>query len=469
MTVKSQFASRAVIAVTAFVFTTFLPHGGLTAQDPVGSTSETAGLFGQFAEYRRRGDVARAQSDLRNAAVAEEAYFVDHETYVSCKNGDCAAKLPGLRLSNGVELEMIRVAEAGKGEFFVGRAWSTDAPETVLYWDGESGQVLKEPTPALHARFNSTGQTEPQRAVTQPVAANNVEKVKSRRELFVESAQSTLRRGALAEEAYFTDNEAYLSCRNDDCARKLPGLSVQRDTQVEFVAISAQRFVGRSWSVHVPESVAYWDSLDGGLLASPDPSLAKLFEAQRHDPSEPAISDDSDTQLTAPVAEQPARNVEIEARPVTLCASDETAVFHCTLGKKQVSLCASRTSRVPAVRYRFGMREKLEMELTADARYAASTPFAGSMLAANGSSSWFMRFVKAPFSYVVYHADVPSPLSEDGTRSWETKAGVVVERDGRRLTNLTCDRDILAEVSPEMLYDTFKFPRNESLDGFDLP
>jgi prepilin-type N-terminal cleavage/methylation domain-containing protein len=35
----------------------------------------------QFAAYRARGFDARAESDCRNAATAEEAYFVDNATY----------------------------------------------------------------------------------------------------------------------------------------------------------------------------------------------------------------------------------------------------------------------------------------------------------------------------------------------------------------------------------------------------
>ena len=37
----------------------------------------------QFAAYRARGFDARAESDCRNAATAEEAYFVDNATYSS--------------------------------------------------------------------------------------------------------------------------------------------------------------------------------------------------------------------------------------------------------------------------------------------------------------------------------------------------------------------------------------------------
>jgi prepilin-type N-terminal cleavage/methylation domain-containing protein len=52
----------------------------------------------QFAAYRARGFNARVESDARNAATAEEAYFVDYNDYMS---GDCD-QLPGFTLSEGV-------------------------------------------------------------------------------------------------------------------------------------------------------------------------------------------------------------------------------------------------------------------------------------------------------------------------------------------------------------------------------
>jgi len=51
----------------------------------------------QFAAYRQRGFRSRVQSDARNAATAQEAYFVDASTYSS----DCTA-LPGFTQSDGV-------------------------------------------------------------------------------------------------------------------------------------------------------------------------------------------------------------------------------------------------------------------------------------------------------------------------------------------------------------------------------
>jgi prepilin-type N-terminal cleavage/methylation domain-containing protein len=53
----------------------------------------------QFAAYRERGFRARVQADVRNAATAQEAYFVDNNLYAS---GACT-DLPGFTLSDGVD------------------------------------------------------------------------------------------------------------------------------------------------------------------------------------------------------------------------------------------------------------------------------------------------------------------------------------------------------------------------------
>ncbi|MCC6849142.1 MAG: type II secretion system protein [Deltaproteobacteria bacterium] len=55
----------------------------------------------QFAAYRAKGFDARAESDCRNAATAEEAYFVDNATY-----SDAAASLPGFVQSEDVNVAL---------------------------------------------------------------------------------------------------------------------------------------------------------------------------------------------------------------------------------------------------------------------------------------------------------------------------------------------------------------------------
>jgi len=58
----------------------------------------------QFAAYRTRGFNARAEADVRNAATAEEAAFVDNNAYAACANAACSTSLPGFNLSAGVTL-----------------------------------------------------------------------------------------------------------------------------------------------------------------------------------------------------------------------------------------------------------------------------------------------------------------------------------------------------------------------------
>jgi len=56
----------------------------------------------QFAAYRKRGHEAQVKSDLRNAAVAEEAYFAAKSTYF---NGALSSGTPpGFNLTTGVSL-----------------------------------------------------------------------------------------------------------------------------------------------------------------------------------------------------------------------------------------------------------------------------------------------------------------------------------------------------------------------------
>ncbi len=60
----------------------------------------------QFAGYRQRGFDARAQSDLRNLALAEEASYATSQQYIECTEADCATKLPGFAVSAGVKLSV---------------------------------------------------------------------------------------------------------------------------------------------------------------------------------------------------------------------------------------------------------------------------------------------------------------------------------------------------------------------------
>ncbi len=89
----------------------------------------------QFAEYRARGFDARARSDLRNVATAEEAYFVDNEVYKSCTGDACATALPGIAsLSAGIGLQMTATTTG-----FTGTSTHPKGTGITCDWDSSDG------------------------------------------------------------------------------------------------------------------------------------------------------------------------------------------------------------------------------------------------------------------------------------------------------------------------------------------
>jgi prepilin-type N-terminal cleavage/methylation domain-containing protein len=89
----------------------------------------------QFALYRQRGFDARAQSDLRNAATAEEAVFANGNVYVACTQTNCGS-LISFQPSKGVDLAMGGVTTTG----FTGTAKHTNGGVTWSY-DSAAGGI----------------------------------------------------------------------------------------------------------------------------------------------------------------------------------------------------------------------------------------------------------------------------------------------------------------------------------------
>lgn len=89
----------------------------------------------QFKEYRKRAFDAGARSDLRNSAVAEEAYFVDNNSYKSCSGSSCTSGLPGLKsLTGGVTLTM-----TGTTTGFTGTASNSKGSGVTYSWNSSNG------------------------------------------------------------------------------------------------------------------------------------------------------------------------------------------------------------------------------------------------------------------------------------------------------------------------------------------
>ncbi len=89
----------------------------LTTMTILGVLAATA--VDQFNGYQRRAFDARAIADLQSAVSFEEAYFGDHESYLSCSSTDCSSTLGGFVLSPDIDL----VIEASDdGNYFTATA-----------------------------------------------------------------------------------------------------------------------------------------------------------------------------------------------------------------------------------------------------------------------------------------------------------------------------------------------------------
>lgn len=84
----------------------------------------------QFQQYRMSAFDRRAQLDLRNTAIAEEAYFDEASRYLDCTESNCGDLLPGLSgLSRGTVLQII-----GTDTGFTGTSSHPSGSGKVFTW-----------------------------------------------------------------------------------------------------------------------------------------------------------------------------------------------------------------------------------------------------------------------------------------------------------------------------------------------
>jgi type IV pilus assembly protein PilA len=83
----------------------------------------------QFAAYRARGFNARVEADARNAATAQEAYFVDNNAYAT----SCAS-LPGYSGSQGVTCTTAQ-KDCGGSQGFTVTTNDARASKPTCVWD----------------------------------------------------------------------------------------------------------------------------------------------------------------------------------------------------------------------------------------------------------------------------------------------------------------------------------------------
>ena len=94
----------------------------------------------QFAAYRKRGHEAQVKSDLRNAAVAQEAYFAQKSTYF--QGALAQGTPPGFNLTTGVTL----TAAVGTNDFTM-TASHSNCGSTTWTFQSTSGAIAGGPCP----------------------------------------------------------------------------------------------------------------------------------------------------------------------------------------------------------------------------------------------------------------------------------------------------------------------------------
>lgn len=130
------------------------------------------------------------------------------------------------------------------------------------------------------------------------------------------------------------------------------------------------------------------------------------------------------------------------AAEATACAPPQRALFACSVGAKVVAVCASPDLAADAgrVQYRFGRPDALDLAYPpADADWRTLTR--GGTLVYSGGGGAFLAFARAPYRYVVYTAV---------GQGWGSRAGVVVEKGGRRIANLACKGEVTSELGPDL-------------------
>jgi hypothetical protein len=139
------------------------------------------------------------------------------------------------------------------------------------------------------------------------------------------------------------------------------------------------------------------------------------------------------------------------------CPPSLQALFSCRTGTKTIAVCGSpalsTTSGV--LQYRFGSASKMELSFPpAGADWRTVTR--GGTLMFSGGGGAFLAFSRAPYRYVVYSAV---------GRGWGSKAGVVVEKEGKRIASLACDGEARSQLGP----DLFTRAGIATVDDFELP
>ena len=173
-----------------------------------------------------------------------------------------------------------------------------------------------------------------------------------------------------------------------------------------------------------------------------------------------------DGKTAAAPATTPAPAAVKDGGQASFCTPLEQVIFACRTGAKLVSVCASKgaTATSGYLQYRFGKPDSadpLDMLLPESQLPAARVATADNMPFSGGGASW-MRFRRGDHAYVVY-----SGIGKWGPRGeTQERAGVVVERNGKRIASLRCTGKDSGEMGPDWFQRVGLSAKGED---FDLP
>ena len=142
----------------------------------------------------------------------------------------------------------------------------------------------------------------------------------------------------------------------------------------------------------------------------------------------------------------------------TACQPPQRNLFSCSTGTKIIAVCASPDlmANFGSLQYRFGRPATLEWSYPPLGTDWRSVTRGGTLIYSGGGGA-FLAFTRSNHRYIVYTAM---------GIGWGTKAGVAVEKNGKRIANIACKDSPASKIGTEL----FSEAGIELIDeGFELP
>ena len=134
-----------------------------------------------------------------------------------------------------------------------------------------------------------------------------------------------------------------------------------------------------------------------------------------------------------------------------LCEKGESTYFSCNIGKKIVSLCASKGLSPTSgyLQYRFGTIKNIEFNYPAQKAHPNGIFFHSGAVYSGGVDTR-LSFSNGAYKYVVY-----STLTALGAQTWEhvTESGVAILKNGNLIKDMSCIKpDDFRTAYPEGIF-----------------